>query len=85
MADVTNELIHEVLKRIQHDISEMRQDLRETKVEVNAIRGHLLAIQGDTSNLYGILARQDQRLDRIERRLELRELAEPQHPFEPHP
>ena len=30
-------------------------------------------------------ARQDQRLDRIERRLELRELAEPQAPFEPHP
>jgi hypothetical protein len=28
------------------------------------------------------LDRQDERLDRIERRLELRELAEPQHPFE---
>lgn len=85
MADVTNDLIYEVLKRLQHEMSETRQDVREVKQELNVIRGHLTAIQTDSNNIYGILGRHDQRFDRIERRLELRELAEAQHPFEPHP
>lgn len=34
-------------------------------------------------NIYGILSRHDERLERIERRLEIRELAEPQRPFDP--
>lgn len=55
------------------------------KQELNVIRGHLTAIQTDSNNIYGILGRHDRRFDRIERRLELRELAEAQHPFEPHP
>ena len=34
-------------------------------------------------NIYGILSHHDDRLERIERRLEIRELAEPQRPFDP--
>ncbi|UWU15884.1 hypothetical protein [Rhizobium sullae] len=34
---------------------------------------------------YGVLARHEDRLERIENRLELRELAEAQARFEPHP
>jgi hypothetical protein len=40
-------------------------------------------MQNDIHNIYGILARRDERLDRMEHRLELRELAEAQRPFEP--
>lgn len=83
MAEVTNELIYEVLKRIQGDMSEMKQDIREVRSELNSIRGHLISMQSDMHNIYGILARHDNRLDRIERRLELREFAEPQRPFDP--
>jgi hypothetical protein len=45
---------------------------------LNVLRGHIVAIQSDIHNIYGILARHEERLDRIDRRLELRELAEAQ-------
>jgi len=84
MPEVTNELMYELMKRMHHELSEVRQDVGEVKKELNVIRGHLIAVQTDVHNIYGILARHDERLDRIEKRLELRELAEkPQSPYEP--
>jgi hypothetical protein len=83
MAEVTNELMYELLKRVHHGQVELRQDVSEIKTELNVIRGHLLAVQTDVHSIYGILARHDQRLDRIDRRLDLREFAEPQRPFDP--
>jgi hypothetical protein len=83
VADISNELTYELLKQIHHEMSETRQDVSEVKKELNVIRGHLVAVQSDIHNIYGILARHDERLDRIDRRLELRELAEAQKPFDP--
>ncbi|TGQ95274.1 MULTISPECIES: hypothetical protein [unclassified Mesorhizobium] len=83
MPEVTNELMYELLKRVHHEIGELRQDVSETKRELNVMRGHMVATQSDIHNIYGILARQDDRLERIERRLDLRELAEAQRPYEP--
>ncbi|TPK72621.1 hypothetical protein FJ934_10325 [Mesorhizobium sp. B2-4-12] len=83
MAEVTNELMFELMKRVHHEIGELRQDVSETKRELNVMRGHMVATQSDIHNIYGILARQDDRLERIDRRLDLRELAESQRPFEP--
>lgn len=41
----------------------------------------MVTIQTDIHNIYGVLSRHDDRLDRIEHRLELREMAEgPQKP-----
>ncbi|WP_394892117.1 hypothetical protein ACG873_12535 [Mesorhizobium sp. AaZ16] len=82
MAEATNELIFELMKRMHHEMTELRQDVAEVKKELNVIRGHMIAIQSDIHNIYGVLGRHDERLDRIERRLELRELAEPQRPFD---
>ena len=45
------------------------------------MRGPMISIQ--TDNIYGVLVPHEQRFDRIERRLDLRELAEPHRPFEP--
>ncbi|MGX5828848.1 hypothetical protein [Mesorhizobium sp. 43Arga] len=73
----------ELLKRVHHEIAELRQDVSETKRELNVMRGHMVATQSDIHNIYGILARQDDRLERIDRRLDLRELPEAQRPFEP--
>jgi hypothetical protein len=42
-------------------------------------------MQGDTNNLHGTMSQVLDRLGRIENRLELRELAEAQARFEPHP
>lgn len=83
MSEVTNELMFELLNRVHHEIGELRQDVSETKRELNVMRGHMVATQSDIHNVYGILARQDERLERIDRRLDLRELAEAQKPYEP--
>jgi hypothetical protein len=83
MAEPTNELMFELLKRVHHEIGELRQDVSETKRELNVMRGHMVATQSDIHNIYGILARQDERLERIDKRLDLRELAEAQRRFEP--
>jgi hypothetical protein len=83
MAEVTNELMFELMKRMDHELQELGQDVLEVKREINVIRGHTVGIQANIHNVYGILARHDDRLDRIEQRLEIRELAESRKPYDP--
>ncbi len=83
MTEVSNELMYEVLKSIQSRMDRMDLTMSEVKAELGSIRGHLIATEGDVRNIYSVTARIDERLDRIERRLELRELAEPQRPYDP--
>ena len=83
MVEVTNELMYEVLKSIQFRLEKIEGGIDELRQGHNAMRGHILSIQTDIHNMYGMLARHDDRLERIERRLELRELAEPQRPYKP--
>jgi len=71
MAEVTNELIYEVLKGTQTRLSNIEIGIVEVKTELQAVRGHLLAIQTDIANLYAGQANVEMRLSRIERRLEL--------------
>ena len=83
MSEVTNELIYEVLKSLQGDIRQLKDGQAEICHEFIAIRGQLISINQDVSNIYGVMGRHELRFDRIERRLELRELAEqPQKPYE---
>lgn len=84
MADASNELLHEVLKQIQKEVRLLKDGQGEIKQELVSIRGYLISINQDISNIYGTLSRHDERLDRIERRLELREMAEgPERPYDP--
>ncbi|WP_454849597.1 hypothetical protein [Rhizobium binxianense] len=85
MSEVTPELMYELLKRMHADISDLKQGEKEIRAEINAVRGTLVAVHQDIHNIYGVLTRHEQRLERIENRLELRELAEAQARFEPHP
>jgi hypothetical protein len=85
MAEVTNELMFELMKRMHADIGLMKDGLGEVRQELISVRLTQLGMQNDIHNIYGILARHDERFDRIERRLELRELAEAQKPYEPTP
>jgi chromosome segregation ATPase len=71
MAEVTNELIYEVLKAMQTRLSNIEGSIVEIKTELQAVRGHMLAIQTDIANLYAGQANVEVRLGRIERRLEL--------------
>ncbi len=74
MAEVTNELIYEILKQLQPDMAGVKETLRETNASLNAIRIHLLGVHQDIQNIYATLSRNDARLDRIERRLEIVEV-----------
>lgn len=86
MGDVTNELLYEVLKSMPGRLDKLEAGQSEIRQELVSIRGHMIAIQQDTHNIYGMLGRHDDRLERIERRLELRELAEgSQKPYDPSP
>jgi hypothetical protein len=75
MAEVTNELMYEVVKQIQADTSSLKLTVAEVKGELQALRGHVLAIQQDIHNIYATLTRHETRFDRIERRLGLVEAA----------
>jgi hypothetical protein len=71
MADVSNELIFEGLKQVQQRLDCVDNKVDELKSEMNALRGHMISLQQDTHNIYGLLGRHDVHLERIERRLEL--------------
>jgi DNA repair ATPase RecN len=71
MAEVSNDLIYEVLKQIQERLGNVDSKVTELKAEMQAFRGHLVSLQQDVHNIYTILDRHDARLDRIERRLQL--------------
>jgi len=73
MAEISSELIYEILKSIRSDVAHIDQKTDELKAEMQALRGHMISLQQDVHNIYGILARHDSRLERIERRLELNE------------
>jgi archaellum component FlaC len=83
MAEVSSELMYELLKKTHERMDRLDNSLGEVKHEIVAMRLQALSTQTDINNIYSVTARIDQRLDRIEQRLELRELAEPQRPYEP--
>ncbi len=84
MAGVSFELMHELLKKLHDRMDRLEPGQGEIKHEIVAMRLQGMAVQTDINNIYGVTARIDSRLDRIERRLELHELAEPsQKPYDP--
>ena len=84
MTEASFELMHELLKKLHEGMDRLEHGQGEIKHEIVAVRLQGMAVQTDINNIYGVTARIDQRLDRIERRLELHELAEsPQRPYDP--
>jgi archaellum component FlaC len=75
MSDVSSALMYELLKRMQSDMMQMRDGMREINGQMNAIRDHIAAQSKDISNIYNKLVGQELRLERIERRLDI--IAEP--------
>ena len=75
MADVSAELFYEVLKQLQDRMIRFEAKMDEVKAELQALRNHSMAIQQDTSTIYTMLGRHENRLDRNERRLEIAEVS----------
>ncbi|MGV8936803.1 MAG: hypothetical protein ACOH2J_06740 [Allorhizobium sp.] len=85
MAEITNELMYELLKTAHTEAGRVKDGQRHVRAELNALRGTVVSIQLDLHNIYGILDRPELRLERIENCLELREISKAQSRFEPHP
>ena len=47
MAEVTNELMYEVLKALRDDVARVQDGQQDIRTELQAIRGHMLAVQTD--------------------------------------
>jgi septal ring factor EnvC (AmiA/AmiB activator) len=78
MADVTPELIFEVLKSVQArllqvdgKIDELKQEMQASRTSQNGIRQEITSVFQEVSGIHATLVRHEGRLDRIERRLEL--------------
>jgi chromosome segregation ATPase len=85
MSEVGQELLHELLRRFHQRADKAERAIRDSRSETNSIRLVVHAHQGDINNIYSLVHQLDDRIERIEQRLELRELAEAQTRFEPHP
>jgi predicted nucleic acid-binding Zn-ribbon protein len=71
MAEVNNEPIYEVLKKLQADVAGLKDVWIENTAALNAIRTHMIAQSQDIQNIYSVMARHDVRLAHIESRLEI--------------
>lgn len=78
MAEISNELIYEVLKSVQERLAQVDGKADENKsgmmalrTQMNSINHNLLSIHQELGGVHAKLVRHEQRLDRIEPRLEL--------------
>ncbi len=77
MAEVTNELMYELLKSLHARLGQVDGKVDELKHEMQAFRTHLIGIQQELSGIHSTLVRHEHRLDRMERRLELTDAPTP--------
>jgi len=70
---VTNELIYSVMQKMQTDLSELKFDVRDLKVRMTMVEEHLGSSIIATSGVNSRLDRLNDRVERIESRLDLTE------------
>ena len=82
MAEVTNELLYEVLKAVQArqagmdgKVDELKQEMQAFRTQLVGLRQDIIGVHQEISGIHSTLVRHEQRLDRIDRRLELSETA----------
>ena len=73
MPEITNELIYEVVKAIQADIAELKERVGSIEPTQRAMRSQLAGLVTSDLDRDGDLAALRARVERIERRLELRD------------
>jgi uncharacterized protein YlxW (UPF0749 family) len=67
-------LILEILKRIQADVADIKQEVRDLKVRVNILEGHVQGLMAAQHMTNERLDRMDESIARIERRLDIVEV-----------
>jgi hypothetical protein len=73
VAEPSGELMMEILRAIRGDLGRIERKLDETRAEVRIMRRHVAGIVGDDALTAVRLDGHESRIERIERRLELRD------------
>lgn len=73
MTDDRADLMLEILKRMQADMAVVKDDIGNMRNEMTAMKGHMAAFMSHEWANDGEIAAIKQRLDRLERRLDLRD------------
>ena len=71
--NVTNELIFSVMQQMQADMADMKFDLHDLKLRMTMVEEHLGSSIIATSGVNARLDRINDRVERIERRLDITE------------
>jgi predicted nuclease with TOPRIM domain len=71
MNDTTESLVVEILRKLQGEMSIMREDIRDIKVRLSSIEARLAHAHGDYATQSLRIDRLEDRLSRIEHRLDL--------------
>ena len=69
MAEITNELIHEVLKSMQARLGNLERGQKEVAARISALQTHMRTVERGVANLRVPLAALEARIARIERHL----------------
>ena len=84
MTDISQELLHELLRRLHQRADKAETANRDLRAEISSLRRAVAAHQSDIDRFYELFHRIEDRLDRFETRLDLREFSEvAQTPFDP--
>ena len=73
MANEPENLVLACLQRIDEKVDRLRDDVRELKTGLNGVRRDLIALAAADARVELMVDRQGERLDKIERRLDLRD------------
>jgi hypothetical protein len=71
MAEVTNDLIYEILKSMQGGLSNIEHKLGEIDNRLTSLTAQMNAVHVDIANIYQSTGRSDRRLSHIEKRLDI--------------
>lgn len=73
MTDPAQDLMIEILRRIQADVSDLKADMREIRGRVGALERGQAQIEVKLADISGRMDRRDELFERVLRRLELTE------------
>lgn len=71
MAKVTQDLIYEILKKVQPDISDLKQMRHEMRDGFASLRQRNLSVDGDILSIERRITANEEDIERIKRRLEI--------------
>jgi chromosome segregation ATPase len=76
MSNVSHELLQELLRQLRQRVDKAETASRDARMENASLRRVVAAHQHDIGDLYEVFHRIEERLERIEARLELRDFQE---------